>query len=47
MQFFASRTDVDITLGVVLKLLSAKELGTVNHIGKGNVGTDALIFDRD
>ena len=45
VQFFARRTDVDITLGVELKLLSTKELGTVIHIGKGNVGMDVLTFD--
>ncbi len=32
---------------VILKLLSTKELGTVIHIGKGNVGTDVLTFDGD
>gem|GEM_PF-4828009 len=45
MQLFACRTDVDITLGIVLELFRTKELGSVIHIGNGNVGTNALVFD--
>ena len=47
MEFFASRTDVDITLGIVLELLRAKELGAMIVIRQGNVGMDMLAFDSN
>src|SRR5205823_6008204 len=46
-QVFACRAHIDITLTVVGELLGTKELGTVIHIGHGNVGTDVLTFDGD
>jgi hypothetical protein len=45
VELYACRTDVDITLGIVLKLFRTKEIGSVIHIGNGNVGTNALVFD--
>jgi hypothetical protein len=47
VEFFACRTHVHITLGIVLELLDTEELGTVIHIRNGNVGTNALAFNRD
>jgi hypothetical protein len=45
VQFFASRTHVDITLGFIGECLSTQELGTVIHIRNGNVRTNALVFN--
>jgi hypothetical protein len=45
VQFFACRTDIDITLGNILELLRAKECSAVVVIGKGNVGVDVLPFN--
>src|SRR5215471_5154867 len=42
VQFFASRTEIDITFGVVAELLHAKEYGAMFVIRKGNVGMDVL-----
>jgi hypothetical protein len=47
VEFFSSRTDVDITLGVVLELLRAKERGAVVVVGRGNVGMDVLALDNN
>ena len=47
VEFFASRTDVDITLGVVLERLRAKERGAVVVVGRGNVGMNVLVFESD
>ena len=45
VELFVCRTDVHITLGVIGERLNTQELGTVIHIGNGNVGTNALVFD--
>jgi hypothetical protein len=45
VQLFACWTDVHITLGVIGEHLDTKKLGSVIHIGNGNVGMDALVFD--
>ncbi len=47
VEFFASRTDVDIALGVILELLRAEERGAVVVVGRRNVGMDVLMFDSD
>src|SRR5690242_3863585 len=45
VECFAGRTEIAITFGVVGEVLNAKEFGTMIVIGKGNVGTDMLVFD--
>ena len=45
VEFFASRTDVDIPLGMVLELLRAKERGAVVVVGRGNIGMEMLALD--
>jgi hypothetical protein len=45
VEFFACWTGVHITLGVIGEGLTTEELGAVIHIGNGNVGTNALVFD--
>jgi hypothetical protein len=47
VEFFPRRTDVDITLGVVVELLRAKERGAVVVVGRGNVGMEVLALDGD
>jgi hypothetical protein len=47
VEFFPSRTDRDITVGVVLELLGAKERGAVVVVGRGNVGMNMLALDSD
>src|SRR5207302_8157372 len=46
-QFFACRTEVDITLCLIAELVRTQELGAVIHIRNGDVGPNALIFDGD
>lgn len=46
-QFLACRTEVEITLCLIVELVSTQELGAVIHIGKRDVGPNALSFDGD
>lgn len=45
VEFFPSRTGIDITVGLVLELLGAKERGAVVVVGRGNVGMYMLALD--
>ena len=47
VEFFPSRTHIDITFGVVLELLRAKEVGAVVVVRRGNVGMEVLALDGD
>ncbi len=46
-QFFTGWTEIDIPFRLIAEAVGAEELRAVIHIGTGDIGMDALVFDGD